>query len=312
MSNATVQLPPERELPPGRQAAMRAQILRDIAGTKRGKTHSPRALMIRRRLLPLVAAAAVLLVIGATVGVLVASRRERTPVVERPDRAVVTSDLIVPGFTRAELKSLRDACVKDLRGDEEETSMNFGITPMREQIDVDGLQVYNAASDKHTTIVLLYTTDGRAHCSWDGPRTKDLPRQTSSSGYDTNDPRWIPGAASIEAGSSRESGGKYYDTFGGRVPASVTRIEATIADGKATATVVNGTYLVTVERSIPPTRDLAARIIRTYDRNGQLIGTYTQPAIRQNDHCVVTPSGQQIEGTKQTDLTMCTEALPWP
>ncbi|MFI5955562.1 hypothetical protein [Cryptosporangium sp. NPDC051539] len=293
--------PPERDLPPGRHHAMRAEILRDLAGVRAVRPMGPRTARFVRVAGPVAAAAAVAAVVFVA-GVFVGATTDDAapfadhPAVEKP----------VPGFTDAQLTEYRQACVKARQADED-TSMGFGVVPMRDKIDVAGLRVYNAVSDRVGTMVLLYTGDGWADCAWQGPRTAQWPAQPTSGGWNNEDPNWLPGAASIDAESTGPRGGKYWARFGGRVPAGVTRVEATLDGATASADVVNGTYLVTLEIPGEPAHGRPA--IRTYDRSGKPVGTYAEK--RGGSGCLVTPDGKQVAGEKTTDTSKCTEAVPW-
>ncbi|TQS43862.1 hypothetical protein [Cryptosporangium phraense] len=286
--------PPERDLPPGRQQSMREEILRGIAGARRSRRPLPRFV---RAAIPVAAAAAVAAVVfvaGVFIGV---ARDNAAPFAGHP-----AAQLPVPGFSDAQLTELHDACLKDLQHYGEVDPTGVGITPMRDQIDVDGLRVYNAVSDRIGTTILLYTTDGRASCTWDGPRTAHWPNQTSSGGFNDNDPNWLPGAASVDDGTSSSR----WARLGGQVPAGVTRVEVTLDGHSGAADVVNGTYIATIDLTGEPSGP-SKTTVRTFDRAGKQVGTYQETA----GGCLVTPDGKAIHGTKTTDPSKCTKAVPW-
>lgn len=310
MSSALLQPPPERDLPPGRHASMRDEVLRQINGTERRKPYSPRMSMLRRRVLPLVAAAAVLLVIGASVGVLIASHREKPlPPAEHPDRATIAPT--VPGFTSAALDALRATCIAKMKT-EDEGRTGFGRPAVEDEIDLASLHIYNVVVDQYGAMALLYARDGQGGCNWwkgTTGRTPALSAPPDSSGYGAHDPAWLPGVITVDSSNGSSGSGPDYTRWGGRVTADVTRVEVTDRGQTVSVPVVNGTYIATIGYDDQKTRQSDTHF-RAFDRANTLVGEYKAPS-SDDSYCLVTPDGEQIDGRKQKDLSHCEKALPW-
>lgn len=280
----TLQPPPERELPPGRHASMRADVLRGIAGRPAR----------RRYLAPLASAAAVVLVVGGAV--LWTHQRD-----DVPDRGLVATQPTVPGFDEDELTALRKGCIDAVRANDTKD----------QYFDLDEAVLHNALATKRGPIVLLYADGGELNCGYVRSASSTNPPGLFAESVTVNDnsPRWLPGAASIDYEASNTDAVGGWRQLGGRVPAGVARVEVTLGDNRASVDAANGTYLVeitlttAVESSTRP-------VVRTFDANGVLLGSYTTHW-GEKDHCVATPDGDQIEGNPRKDLSQCEEAVPW-
>jgi len=293
MSNTTVQPPPERDLPAGRQAAMRAQLLREISGDSRRRS-GPHRGFVRRNLVPLTVAAAVLLVVA---GVLAVSRQHT----DRTDRGLVATQPAVPGFEPAELEALRNGCIAALRSEDSKD----------QYFDLDEAVAYNALNTRRGPVVLLYAPDGLLNCSYVRSVNSTSPPGLFAEGISVEgEPSgWLPGAATVDFGTSSGEDAGDWHTIGGRVPPGVTRVEVSIGRNDAAVDVVNGTYLLTL--TLTSAVELSDRpVIRTFDERGALVGTYPSRR-RESTYCVVTPDGTQIEGDPQRDTSTCEKAVPW-
>lgn len=310
MTEATLRPPPEQELPPGRHDALRRQLLDEIAGRRPRSTSEPRTTRFRRQLMPLAAAAAVLIVIAGVIGVLIGSHRRPAPALNQP---------VVPGYSGTDLHTIIESCIDELRqAQRSSTSAN----PVATDLDLDGLRVYNIKADDAGTVALLYAADFSASCSWDAYLRHNWLRPEQPSGYrvQPQNPHWLPGAASIDAQLSRAGGdadptsgfpgSRGYQQVGGRVPSAAARVEVTVDGTTVSVQPVNGTYLATLwfDSKYQPVN--GATVIRTYDRAEALLGEYTSDS-RGPKTCVVTPEGTRIAGPAPANGRTCTEAVRW-
>ena len=309
MSDQMLEPPAERDLPPGRHGVLRNQVLDQIAG--RAPRQAPS--VIRRRLLPMVAAAAVLIVIAGVVGVLIGSHRRPEPTVNRPDK--VTIEPVVPGYSHAELGAIKDACVEAAK-EREKGAQGFGQVPLAERVDVPSLRVYNVVIDELGAMAVLYGTDGVGSCYWSWrpaqtiPATAaDLTAKNGTGEVDHGYPQWLSGPVTFDGGMSTSGSGDDFARVAGRVLSNVARVEVTRAGRTVSVVPVNGTYIATVRLGTHP--DNGNAVIRTYDRTNKLLAVFDEKAQSSAGKCVVTPQGVRISGPKPTNAKNCTEAVPW-
>jgi hypothetical protein len=307
MSDLMLQPPPERDLPPGRHGALRGQLINEIASRNPRRAPS----VVRRRLLPMVAAAAVLIVIAGVVGALIGSHRRPNPTVNRP--AKVTIEPVVPGYTHAELTAIKNACVEAAKK-LEKGSQGFGTAPLEDRVDVSSLRVYNVVSDDLGAMALLYGTDGVGACYWNWlpvrtvpARAADLTAKNGTSSVRPGYPQWLTGPVTVEA-EMGTGGTNAYARISGRVTSNVARLEVTVGGKTASVVPVNGTYIATLRFTKYPAN--SEPVIHAYDRTNKLVTVLDERAYNLAGGCVVTPQGVRIAGGK-TDVKKCTEAVPW-
>ncbi|TQS43061.1 hypothetical protein [Cryptosporangium phraense] len=295
----TSTIPPEREVSPERRAAIHADLRRRIATHRRRP--GPRA---RRHLLPLVAAAAVLVVLGTTVTVLTLIRDHRgpEPASHRPHPAPAPYDL--PGFTAAGRLALRNACVTALKN--EKPGQGMSPTRMAKQfVDLDDLQLLNAVTDARTqTIAVLTDGEKLTYCIWRSVAGRSsLPpaAQVDVLGYGEH-VQWLPGPVMIDLVLT--SGGPPFTTLViGRATPDVRNVAVTAGEKSYLYGVRQGTFIASVTHQKPPTRPAS---VRGYPLHGKL----TAPFVADGDTCAVDPDGTVVVGST-TDPSTCRPAVPW-
>ncbi|MFD9702040.1 hypothetical protein [Lentzea sp. NPDC059081] len=275
----TSTLPPMRDLPPGRQARIRAEVERAVTGRP-----------LRRLVVPVLAGAAVVAAVVASV-VALQPLPPPTPAVQ-----VTTSPApVTPAFPLPpeRVKAIEEGCSR---------SASSGAGKLRQYLD------------EETRWALLYSENAALTCEIGGPggdynsgfgqtSVRWLPGHfsvDSVSAHPGGDLDGRPGSA----------GRPGYRQVVGRVDGQVTRVTVEV-DGRTTdAKIVNGTFAVRVyyprNWAVPWTDE--GVVVRAYDANGALLGTGTDLATT----CYFDPGTREvIYGWGRPPVEKCLPATPW-
>jgi hypothetical protein len=252
----TSMLPPTRDLPPGRQTRIRAELERAVAGRRRTS----------RFTVPLLAAAAAVAVV--VTGVVLFKPRPADPA---PAVHITTSPTSAPkvrdtfGLTPERIAAIEEGCARSSAVPGKLTLHQFDL------VGTDGF-------------ALLYTDNAYVACQI-GRGGKEY----HAGGYQPMYIGYLAGHFAIDAGGSYPggdtnknfpalAGAPGYRIFAGRVDSSVARITYRAPDGRtAEAKIANGTYLVRM--MYPSTWTDGGNVngpgqeMRVYDAAGNLLGT---------------------------------------
>ncbi|WP_330273818.1 hypothetical protein OG205_44905 [Lentzea sp. NBC_00516] len=275
----TSMLPPTRDLPPGRQARIRAEVERAVTGRKS-----------RRLAVPILAAAAVIAVVTAGVVVL-----RPVPSLPQPAVHVTTSpppktpDFGVPPET---VKAIEKGCA--------------GIAGTGEA------KLYQLL-DGEVRWALLYSDNSALDC------TMGVGGMEYNSGFSGTEVNWLPGHFSIDHSGASSGGDLNLKpvyagvpgnrTVIGRIDDRVARMTYTIEGKTVEATIANGTFAVRIyypSNWVIPDRQEQG-IMRAYDAAGTLIATDSDMW----NKCFVNPEGKIVHGDRRMDPLKCEPALPW-
>ncbi|GAA0248263.1 hypothetical protein [Cryptosporangium japonicum] len=309
MTSTIPQPPTEREVSSARRDAMHDQLRRRIAAERYRQARGPRAAGPRRHLLPLVAAAAVLVVLGATVTVLTLIRNEKpappaqrpTPIVSAtPSRQVTPQD---QNFT-AQAGVLRDACATALR-DEEPGATSNQTPPAREFVDLDALRFLGAATDNEQFAAAFTDDETMVFCVWSGPGgSSPMPPsgQVRLLGYRKH-VQWMPGPVTVEL-STGAGGEPWSALLVGRAVATAKTVEVVNGDMVTVVPVRNGTFVAAAETR--PGTSRGPITVRALAADGSLLGEWRQG----QRVCAVDPNGAVVFGVTD-DPGICVRAVPW-
>ncbi|MEV0680748.1 hypothetical protein AB0I60_29955 [Actinosynnema sp. NPDC050436] len=274
--------PAARDLPPGRHAAIRAEVERATTA-RRPFRHAP-----------VVTAAAVV----ALAVVL--------PLAPWPGRDAVDPAAGAPTASLADLAPHR---VKEVEAGCAESAMTSRSA-----------KLYQYREDVAGKYAILYTSDAAGSdtfgyllpCAVD-----DRFAPFNSAKLTMTALGWLPGHFSLDhtegrggADSPGGEGSPAWRVAVGRVDAEVARVTYTYEGTTVEATVTDGTYLA---RIVYPDGHLPysgpAGEVRAYDRNGRFLGTSADLG-RQ---CYLRPDGAVVYGGQfSSDRATCVPATPWP
>jgi hypothetical protein len=283
----TSMLPPTRDLPPGRQAQIRAEVERAVTGRR------PMRLVV-----PVLAGVASVAAVATSVVLLrPAPVTDTTPAVHITTSPMPSTKADF-GLSPQEVTAIEQGCAKPEDVSEKLTLHQFG-------------------RDEAGRWALLYNNRAAVVCNID----------RGGEDYDTNRPgevvlNWLPGHFSVDADGTR-LGGDLHPTIpkmagvlglrfiAGRVDSSVARLTYRTEDGRAgEAKIVDGTYVVRVAypstwdpNAVPRTTEL-----RAYDAAGNLLGTSADLAAT----CYYVPDSKEIiHGERGVTPDRCKPATPW-
>ncbi|MFD4671222.1 hypothetical protein ACFWNN_15915 [Lentzea sp. NPDC058450] len=275
----TSMLPPTRDLPPGRQARIRAEVERAVTGRSR-----------RRWLFPVLAGVASVAAVATSVALL-----PPTPGPPAPAVQVTTSpppkepDFGVPP---EEVAAIEKGCAK---------------------IATAGEAKLYQLLEGQIRFALLYTENSALDC------TIGVGGMEYNSGFSGTEVKWLPGHFSVDHSGASAGGDLNLKpvykgvpgirTVLGRVDDTVARVTYTI-DGKTVeASIANGTYAVRIyypsDWQIPNIDDQG--VLHFYDAAGTLLGTGADVWKK----CFVDPQGKIVQGDRRADPATCVPATPW-
>ncbi|KOV81405.1 hypothetical protein [Nocardia sp. NRRL S-836] len=279
--------PPTRDLPPGRQAQLRAEVERAVTGRS-----------TRRVLVPVLAGAAA--VAAAVTGVVVLQPNTDP----RPAVHITTSPTPEPrvrdtfGLSPEKLAAIEEGCARSERVPGKLTVHQFGRDDAGEWALLHGDRVVVACNL------------GRGGEEYDTDRPSDVALH------------WLPGRFSLDVDLAR-LGGDLHPTIpamagvpglrfvAGRVDPSVVRLTYRAYDGRTVdAKIANGTYVVRI--AYPATwnpNDVTGAVeLRAYDAAGGLLGTSAEIT----GSCYYAPdSGEVVHGRRGVTAENCKPATPW-
>lgn len=282
----TSMLPPTRDLPPGRQTRIRAELERAVAGRRRTS----------RLTVPLLAAAAAVAVVATGVVLLRPGPTDPTPAIYTTTLPPTTTTSIDFGVSQETVAAIEEGCAKSA--------------------GVGKAKLYQLRHED-TRWALLYTDKEALDC------TIGVGGIEFNSGFGQTSVPWLPGHFSIDTMGARAGGEKTIDpasagTRGyrqvvGRVDSRVARVTYT-ADGETVdAKIANGTYAVRMYKppnwapSFDPRQD-PPEFVQAYDSAGNLLGSSADTAT----NCYYEPSSRTIVyGDRRLDPSTCKPAQPW-
>ncbi|MBB5960346.1 hypothetical protein FHS29_006969 [Saccharothrix tamanrassetensis] len=285
-------LPPARDLPPGRQAEIRAQL--------------ERAVTARRafRYAPLITATVAVVAVVAAVAFLAPWQRNNT--VAPAQSTTGTASATTPAQTRPVIPGLSPQRVVEI---EEGCPTVAGVQGQA--------TLYQYVEDEAGKFGLLYTRDTALDCTIDGPAMPFNSGLAAGLALD-----WLPGHFSVDHNSGMAGGdvpgnksvyrGQHgWRAVSGRVSPEVARVTYTNDGRTVEATVANGTY---VARIVHPTtwaipEDDTMGEIRAYDSVGRQLGSSNDL----NGRCFVTPEDRKVihSGSNGADPATCAPATRW-
>ncbi|MEU3643355.1 hypothetical protein AB0E59_08255 [Lentzea sp. NPDC034063] len=276
----TSMLPPTRDLPPGRQARIRAEVER--AAGRRGS---------RRLAVPILAAAAAVAVVTAGIVVLRPAPTQPVPAVR------ITTSPATPsagfGVPPDEVAAIETGCMRS-------TGMQ-------------GKATLHQLLDEQTRWALLYTENEVLLCSL-GAEGKDY-----RAGFGKRAVALLPGHFSVEGGSAT-AGGMHrgpayagtpgYREAAGRIDSKVARVTVTADGDTVDAKIANGTYALRIyypsSWAIP--QGVPDPVVRAYDAAGNLLGTSSDLV----NACFFDPAtGEVVYGDERRPRDQCLPASPW-
>jgi hypothetical protein len=275
----TLEPPAERDLPAGRRAQMRADLLRAIASPN----HPAAGSGPRRRWA--VAAAACLAVTAGVAGIVVDRGDE-------PSTLAYSGGAIAPEVQRA-----ADQCLADNRWIDQRTDL-----PQEPPVGTD-LTLVNLVGRNGDAGVVFTTPTGIVYC-FNTPSS-----ESRSIGRDALTP-WLPGPVSIESGLTKEIEGTS-DQFAvaGRVTRRVGSVVLEHGDGTRTpANVAGGTFVVIASGPV----EVATATLVTYDAAGTEIDrrpALSVDGLHLQTGCFTDPSGNVVKGARPGGA--CRPAEPW-
>ncbi|SHM87928.1 hypothetical protein [Cryptosporangium aurantiacum] len=302
----TLQLPPERDLPPHRARDIEAALVDQIV-------NGPRTAR-RRWLVPAAAAAAVVVTLGTVVGVLRSTDRDEvTPVASDPPSASVTPSAQASPTPSVEqptgqMESIVPGCVD---------SYAYGGPP-EDRARTKGARLYNLLGTPSDGVALIYADSMYIYCRIGG----DVMAYNAGGGG-VGSLHWLPGAYRVDyhEQSTMIADGIATTTVlvGGRATDEVARVTVQVADDVSEAQLQNGTFLATAETSaaaeetsapgeeagVPRTKPTKVTV-RAYDADGRQLTTSSAK-------CMKTPDGELIDNDDfKGGLTDCIPAVAWP
>jgi hypothetical protein len=278
----TSMLPPTRDLPPGRQARIRAEVERAVTGRR------------RRLLFPMLAGATAV----ATVVVSVLTLQPAPPPapavhITSPPPATPTSASTGFGVPQEEVEAVETGCMKST--------------------GLQGKAKLHQLLDEQTRWALLYTEKEVLLCSI-GAGGKDY-----RAGFGKRAVQLLPGHFSVESGSATAggmhlgpayAGAPGYREAAGRIDSKVARVTVTADGNTVDAKIANGTYALRIY--YPPSwtipEGVPDPVVRAYDAGGTLLGTSSDLL----NACFFDPAtGEVVYGDQRKTRDQCQPASPW-
>ncbi|MGW4212352.1 hypothetical protein ACWEIJ_30480 [Lentzea sp. NPDC004789] len=280
----TSMLPPTRDLPPGRHMRIRAELEQAI-GRKRS-----------RLTVPILAAAAAVFTVAASVVLLRPGPLDPTPLVQittSPSPTSASVDFGVPPETVAEIEK---GCAK---------AGGVGKATLRQLVL------------EEPRLALLYADDVALRCEI------GVGAGGYSVGSSKGDMRWLPGHFSVEetraasggdipAAKPADAGKRGFRQAVGRVDEKVARVTISADNLVVDAKIVNGTYAARIYYPstwhFPDPENDPAPVVRAYDAAGNLLGSSDTSW----QTCYQNPqTGELVGSVRQKPTDQCQPALPW-
>ncbi|TCO53121.1 hypothetical protein [Actinocrispum wychmicini] len=276
-------LPTPRDLPPHRQAEIRADLLRAAAGEQRRTRYAP--------IITGVAALGALAVIAVVL--LVPTKRDTTPATPSLSSTTASTPLLsgTPSITPQHAPGSRpDPLIPGLPA-EQRAAIEKGCGHSASQ--TGPVRLYNFVTDSAGQFALLYGDVAALTCTLGDA---DMPYNSGFSASPFMD--WLTGPLSVDVQSS--------SVIAGRVDAQVAKVTYTNDNKTVDAVLANRTFVVRSTRQLP-----GAGTLQAYDANGRLLSTTSLNA--QTGECYTTPDGVLIDpgGRDAPDPMACKTATPW-
>jgi len=277
----TSMLPPTRDLPPGRQAQIRGELERAVAGRR-----------VKRFVVPILAGATAVVAVATSV-VLLRPDQGTAPqpavqITTSPSPTTPPVDFGVPPETVA---AIEEGCARSA--------------------GVGGKAKLHQLLREETRWALLYTDREELTCSI------GVGGMEYNSGFSQTAVDWLPGHFSIDSvsASAGGDGGKPasqgvpgFRTFTGRVDAKVAKVTITVDGRTVEAKVANGTFAARVY--YPPSWVISQSdpVVNFSDAAGNLVGTGAD--LRES--CYYVPDSQKIVYSgRDVPADKCKPATPW-
>lgn len=286
-------LPPTRDLPPGRQARIRADLERAVTGRAQ-----------KRYLVPILAGVAAVTAVVTSVVLLQPDTDPKPAVHITTDPTPPQQQRVTFGLTPEQITEIEQGCAKSAKVTDKLTLVNYG-------------------RDEAGRWALLYTDRAAVWC--------DIGRGGEE--YDTSGPNyleinWLAGNYSTHVGGVRPGGDTFpakpalagalgYRLRGGRVDSSVARMTWSDSDGKtAEAKIANGTFVL---RLLQPSTwgggadSSYTTVLRAYDAAGNLL----DPDSDSEQKCWIVPDNRDVIPDYrpielvETATKKCQPARPW-
>jgi hypothetical protein len=277
----TSMLPPTRDLPPGRHTQIRAELERAVSGRKTS-----------RLTVPILAAAAAVLTVAASVVLLRPDPSEPTPAVQ------VTTSPTLPtafdfGVSQETVTAIEEGCARSAH--------------------VGKATLYQLRREE-TTWAVLYTEKEELTCSI------GVGGMEYNSGFGQASIPYLPGHFSVDD-QSASSGGDVmgrpaylgvpgYRTVAGRIGPKVAKVTYTVDGQTVEAKIANGTYAARIY--YPPTWGIpnpTPEVVRAYDEKGEPLGVSTDLETT----CYYAPDMTVVYGSRrQGESSNCKPVSPWP
>ncbi|WP_433264969.1 hypothetical protein ACQPZF_36615 [Actinosynnema sp. CS-041913] len=286
-------LPPARDLPPGRQAEIRAEVERAVTARR----------AVRQA--PLITAAVAAVAVVAAVVFLAPWQRNNTVAPAQSTTTTAPTISTVPTTTKPVIRGLSPQRVVEI---EEGCPTVAGVSKQA--------TLYQYIEDEAGKFGLLYTDDTVLGCTIDGPA------MPYNSGFGSGLPLdWLPGHFSVDDNSSVAGGDSPGNkdvyrgrpglrSVSGRISSNVARVTYTHDGRTVEATIANGTYVARIAHPTTwtiPDHD-AAGVVRVYDTVNREIGSSDDLY----DRCFVTRDKQIVYGARTgVDPATCLPANPW-
>ena len=292
-------LPPDRDVPPHRQARIRARLEQEV--TRRAA-----------RFAPLVTAGVATAAVVALVAVLAPwqpdgadpAAASGTPV-ELSTTAAGPSTTASPATTQPEIPGLSPERIAEIA---EGCAASAGV---------DGEAVlHQYVTDEVGTLALLYTGHHMLSCTVDGPT---MPYNSAmTGGFDVG---WLPGefvadqvgsSSGGDGGKPEHAGSLGYDLAVGRVTDRVAKVVYRNGGKSVQAHLANGTFVARLPHPsdwrVPEGWDQQA-VLQAYDAQGALLGDWFRDWDR--TRCWVRPDGVVVRGARDVDPATCAPAVAW-
>ncbi|MFD0199905.1 MULTISPECIES: hypothetical protein [Saccharothrix] len=289
-------LPPTRDVPPRRQAQIRARLEQEVGRGRRAVRFAPliAAGVATAAVIALVAVAAPWRPGGADTAA-GPSSRSGYPTTAPPRTYSTAERPVIPNLSPERIAEIEQGCVD---------STGIGGRAVLHQYLTDSIG----------TFALLYTENAMLSC------TVDSPTMPYNAGFTAGlRVEWLPGefAADGISAASGGNGGKPgyegrlgYEMVAGRVSSKVARVTYAQGGQTAEATIANGTFVARIPRpadwGVPEGHGTGD--VRAYDAQGRLLGTLDSMS---RERCYMNPEYVIVFGNKEADPTTCLPAVSW-
>lgn len=277
----TSMLPPTRDLPPGRQTRIRAEIEEAIAGRRSS-----------RRLVPILAGVAAVAAVVASV-VTLQPPSQPVPAVQITTSPPPTSTTVDFGVPPETVAAIEEGCAK---------ARGVGKAKLHQLVW------------EEARWALLYTDNVALSCHI------GVGGVEYSVGTVEGDMRWLPGHFSVEeslssaggdnpAAKPANAGKRGFHQAGGRVSEKVARVTLSADNLVVDAKIVNGTYAARIYYPSTwrfPEND-PSPVVRAYDAAGNLLGSSDTSW----QTCYENPQTGELVSVRQKPTDQCQPALPW-